>query len=464
MRFVMLFSAGVALAVAFFAGVEAASPATAPTGVCDTSDALELIRLAHDSEDKKAVREILLSRLSTCDTLIKQQLQKHPLPNKPPTPMPWSDAPPPAPASKPTACTPKSGNDLTPKSDNDLRLYGDLVVCSAYWKNMSASPSSTPAPPTFLAAQPTFYVFATGTVDPTTNAMLIRSVVRRLVEELADKKPEKKAEVKATPPEVWTVLGRNDWSSISSYATQCQNDPSTRGAIVIEGDYPIAYTNNYLLLVNTGEQVQSNVELLGCDSLNNGTSVPPQTVFADTDLGGKSSTGGLPLGVWGGLAVLATNDNQTTTSAVTTPLPSPIPIKPVPKTVTTVTTTTSNVTPALAANALATSLGTITTPSSNAPWLLSNAAWQLSDYLFVALNQNCTQTSNIDLATMRKLSTPPSGSEVTVQIKQNLDHYRALFGFGAACNQFNDFAKVSDSTLNPLPAIQPPPSGELQNH
>lgn len=462
MRSVLLFLTAIGIAVFFLTAVKAVSFETAPTGVCDSSDALELIRLAHGSADKSAVREVLTDRVRTCAALIKQQLQKHPLPNKPPTPMPWSDAPPPpAPAPTPSACDPQSGNDLT--------LYGDLVVCSSYWKNLSASPSSTPAPPAFLTAQPTFYVFATGTVDPTTNAMLIRSVVRRLLEAQANEKLEPSNEVKGlpkgVPSEVWTVLGRNDWTSTTSYATQCQNDPNTRGAIVIEGDYPVAYTNNYLLLVNTGEQVQSNVELLGCDALNNGTSMPPQTIFAATDLGGKSSTGGLPLGVWGGLAVLASNNGQTTTSAVTTPVPSPIPVKPVAKTVTTVTTTTSNVTPALAANALATSLGPITTPSSNSPWLLSNAAWQLSDYLFLALNLSCTQSSKTDFANpkMRDRNSPPSGSEVTPTIKGDTDHYRALFALGAACNQFNDFVKVPDSTLNGPPALAPPPSGVLPN-
>jgi hypothetical protein len=187
------------------------------------------------------------------------------------------------------------------------------------------------------------------------------------------------------------------------------------------------------------------------------------TLFSATDVGAKSSTGGLPLGVWGSLAVLLSNNGQTTSTTVSAPPPPSNPLKP--NATTTVTTTSSNVTPALAVNALATSLGTVTTPTANTPWLLSNAAWRLADSALEILHLNCDQTGLdkddkhqkyapwyvqiSDLQALENLgySDYPRGDEVK-PYKGNIARARAVYTFGAICEQFGNFPQTPDTTLD----------------
>lgn len=339
------------------AALKRSQVANAPA-VCDASDALALIRVIEAQHQRSKAVKFLRWRIAECQRQIKgAQATPNPMP-------PWYT---PAPSPKePWYCV------KLDSSADEFTLYADLVDCVAYLKLVATPAPPSPAP--ILASQPTFYVFSTGTTDQASNAFLVRSVVDRLIT----------SQNKTPLAQLWLVVGRTDWTSPSSFTTQCQGDPNTEGALLIEDDYPTNYSNNWLLWVHTGARLDANFELLGCDMLSRNGSTSPLSVWFgrganESTFNEESTTGGAPLAVWGALAVVFSQGKTTVNTSTTGGT----------------TTTVNNLTPAFAATTLASALGSTTVPSANASWLLSNAAWRVTGDLFSSLRQQCSSiTSN----------------------------------------------------------------------
>jgi|HubBroStandDraft_4_1064222.scaffolds.fasta_scaffold21192_3 hypothetical protein len=441
----------------------AAAPSTQPTtdqavigyGTCDYSDMLSVLRVARSQKPPMAIAPILMARIARCHKLIGDFLALNPL--SAPPPAPWSTGPvPPPPQLEPGYCKPPKQDEAKPSKQDEATLYGELVDCVTYWKAISGTSSgATPAPPAFATARKTFYVFATGAVDPTTNALLVKSVIDRLIRAQTQTTAAPSPTPTPMSSEHWSISGRTDWSAISSFTAQCQGDPNTQGALVIEADFPVAYSNHYVLWVNTGEQVYANFQILSCDAMNYGTLSPPLSIWSAANVDGKSSTGGVPLGLLAGLAVILASNHTITTTTTTTPAPSS------GGPAITTTSTTNNLTPAFIGTALSGALGPITTPTANPGWLIGKSAFGVSDNLMGILRQYCRDDSlNPAYSYFHRMTTwhadhpklqypylsDGDKNDAGLVTSPDRDVYRAALSMVTYCAQFNKFQTPAPSS------------------
>ncbi|HET9392218.1 MAG TPA: hypothetical protein VFO29_01660 [Candidatus Rubrimentiphilum sp.] len=384
-------------------GSAVAAPIT--TATCDNADALQILKLLPARGQQPMGDDILRSRITACRKKISKTLSDLPTP---PPDDPWFATP-----SPNESCTSQEGI-------NEAQLYSILTDCVAYLKELSG-PSASPLP--FLARRPTFYVFSTGIVDQTTNAMIVRSIVDRLSKTLA--LPSKADD--------WEVIGRGDWTSVASFDSQCQLDPQTQGAIVVEADYPQPYSNSFLILVNNGTRIDANVEVLGCGPEDHNSSASPLNLWSAKDVDGRGRQLVAPLNILASTVALFAQSRSTNTTTTLQTGPTPISSAAPGTTIQTTTTSTqANLSPLLIASTVAGSLSSQTVPSSNPSGQLSEAAWELTNRLMTQLSGGCGDAVVVEIQRVIQTGTytkDPYGA----------DFYRGAYQFGRYCKRFNGF-------------------------
>src|SRR5450631_1097344 len=109
------------------------------------------------------------------------------------------------------------------------------------------------------------------------------------------------------------VSGRPDWTSLDSFATQCQLDPNTRGALVLETSIAETYRNNYFLIVANFTTASAAIEILGCGSEDHTPAASPLSLVSRNDVTGKAHQDAWTFGIFTTLATLfAANSSKTT--------------------------------------------------------------------------------------------------------------------------------------------------------
>ncbi|MDQ2908679.1 MAG: hypothetical protein M3R44_04930 [Candidatus Eremiobacteraeota bacterium] len=270
-------------------------------GICDSSGALDVLGDLgdRDAERKRNQIALLQGRIIDCSRKIDEALSR--LPAASPTPYWVSNAAPPAAVPTPTpVCLAPPAATLT---SNRFALYERLERCAAYWTYLSTSPTPEPTatPLPSVASRPTFYVFATGAADPTAATVLIRSVVERL------------SQARRKAGSDLTVAGRADWTTPDAFASQCQLDANTRGALVIETSLPETYRHNYLLLVANFTSVSAAVEVLGCGPEDHNPAVSPLSLYSREAVTGKAHEDALALGIFAAIVPFLLADKSQTT-------------------------------------------------------------------------------------------------------------------------------------------------------
>jgi len=291
-----------------------ASPAAQPAetgaivpygGICDTSDVLTLVGDLTDDDNKRDNLAILQGRIIDCSRRIAAALAQLPSPS--PTPYWVGPGTAPVPAVTPhTVCV--SPPPAATPATSPFALYETLTQCFGYLTYLHALPTPAPAdsPLSSIASQPTFYVFATGAVDPTTAAVMIRSVVGKLT----------LARAKSTDAAPLAIAGRAGWTDRVSFADQCKYDPNTRGALVIETSIPETSRRNYLLLIANITNVSAAVEMLGCGEDDHTSAGLPLSLWSANDLTGKAHETALTTGILSQIATLFLTDRSSTTVSI----------------------------------------------------------------------------------------------------------------------------------------------------
>jgi hypothetical protein len=277
-------------------------------GLCDAAGVLDVLGDLADPNPVKRRDQIALlqGRLVDCARRIGDA-RSHP-PASTPTPYWIASFPPPTPAAPARTPSPVC-IDPPPATtaSNRFALYENLQRCVSQWAMLSAVPSPEPAASTLpsVAAAPTFYVFAVGAADATTASMLIRAAAARLAGA---------ANRSGTAPSPRIVVsGRADWTSLDSFAAQCQLDPNTRGALVVETSLPETYRNNFFLIVANFTTVSAAVDMLGCGSEDHTPASSPLSLISRQDVTGKAHQDAWTLGIFTTLATLfAANTSKTT--------------------------------------------------------------------------------------------------------------------------------------------------------
>jgi hypothetical protein len=187
---------------------------------------------------------------------------------------------------------------------NRVAMYETLASCFAYLSALREVPTPAPieSPLPSIASRPTFYVFATGAVDPAAAAVLIRSVVEKLAA----------VQSKALAAEPLTIAPRADWTDPASFAAQCEFDPNTRGALVVETSIPETERRNYFLITANITNVWASVEMLGCSDDDHMPQSSPLSLFAANGLTGKAHETALTTGILESLAGYFITDRSST--------------------------------------------------------------------------------------------------------------------------------------------------------
>ena len=279
------------------AGATPAPTITPIPGICDTDSMLDVFGDLDGKKKKRTELAMVEGRLLECSRQINAMLPYVPSP----TPSPYWIPPVPPPAVAPVqspnpACV--SPPPVTAASDPHA-LYEMLGLCVAYIAYLGnlPSPAPTSSPPPHLASHPTYYVFATGAADPIVAAVLIRSTVQYLTKAMraVAAKPQALQDEDAMY-DTW-IAGRADWTSIDSFTSQCQLDPNTRGALIIQTSIPEAYRFNYLLLVAQFERLSASVEMLGCGDTDHDPSISPISLWMQQNIDAKAHQTAYTLGI-----------------------------------------------------------------------------------------------------------------------------------------------------------------------
>ncbi len=387
-------------------------------GICDATGVLDVLGDLSDADAGKKRNQIALmqGRIIDCSHKIVASRLNAPAPS--PTPYWASAVPPPAATSQPSReCT--NPPPATTQS-NRFALFEILQRCSAYWTAVTsaASPSPGQTPPPSVASRPTFYVFATGAVDPTTATVLIRSMVARLSS--AEQRAAPGAGTDALPGVV--VAGRADWTTTESFTSQCQLDPNTRGALVIRTSMPEIYRDNYLLLVANFTQVSATVDVLGCGAEDHNDASSPLGLYSQDAISGKSHQDTITLGIFSSIAAfLATNKSKTT---VTTGNGSTTVVK------------SDSTAPAFSGNVLGYFEGdNLSVPAQNASVQLNVAGRRFSENAMARLSNLCGRP---EIRRLAQQGDPRSVPQPPVEHRTLL--YKAAFEYLDDCALFDSFA------------------------
>lgn len=396
-------------------------PITPMLGLCDTSNVLDVLGDLSDADASKKRNQIALlqGRIIDCSRKITESLA--PAPVAAPTPYWISVAPAPVATHAPAAvCIDPPGATT---ASNRIALYEILQRCAAYWTALSATATPAPGatPLASIASRPTFYVFATGAVDPPTATVLIRSLVGRLIRAQRRSHPlPSPAGDDETGADV-VVAGRADWTTPDSFASQCQLDPNTRGAVVIESSIPETYRHNYFLLAANFTTVSAAVDVLGCGAQDHNPAASPLSLHREEALSGKAHQDALTLGLFTTIAtLLAVSDSKTT---VTTGGGS-----------TTVTKTDANA-PVFTGSVLGYFENqNLTLPAQNANVALSVAGERFADGTMARLRNVCKRP---EIARLAAEANPDNNPPPPLKYR-TLAH-RAAFEYISDCNLFANF-------------------------
>jgi hypothetical protein len=341
-----------------------------------------------------------------------------------PTPSPrpyWLPAVPvaaPAPTPSPECVQPPDAS----AASNRFALFETLGRCFSYWTYLSTLPTPAPvdSPVPILASSPTFYVFATGAAEPVSAAVLIRAVVARLMQ-------AKQKAVHGRPGDSEVLSGlrvaaRGDWTDAASFAAQCQQDPNTRGALVIETAIPETYRHNYLLLIANFTNVSASLEMLGCGDEDHNPSVPPLSIWSQQALTGGAHQTALTLGILTSVASLLVRTMSTATVTLGGGT-------------TTIKQTTTQP-PVLSGNTLDYFQGQdLNLPAQNASVQLKIAAERFADASMSRLRLFCDAP---EIRSMAAAADPASAPSPPPQYRTLL--YKAAFQYVADCSLFGNFA------------------------
>jgi len=422
----------------------AADAADAPAQ-CDTADLPNLLQHPRLYDQPATTRHdlwvTLSDRLSACAYNIGRQVD----PTATPTPPPWwvkSTPATPVPTSVPPNCLPGAYRE----HDSTLvELYSALEKCASLAKALSPSPSS---PPPITMARKAFYVFSAGTVDATTSALVVREVASRL--ETAERRGlcirtllvDPAACYTSTAPLLPLVVSRPDWSSDTSYLTQCQLDTNTFGALFIKGAVPQTRSLNYVLWNDQQTLVKASVELRDCADDAHNVNASPLALWSstpDSEPHGSSHQGGVSLGIVAGAAGLFAK--STTTQTITaSPLPTTAPAigasTPVPAQNQTATaTTTTPLSAPLLIGTAASALSSQVFPAQNAPVTTQLAAERFAEDVLSRLNDRCNDQALYNAAVLvdptLKAAAPPD--------ERFKSSYKAAWEFAKYCDAFYDF-------------------------
>jgi hypothetical protein len=280
-------------------------------GVCDTASFTTVFSDLTDPRARRAEIAFMQGAILACSREINDAIAHAPAPTPTPYWIPAVAAPAPIPTESPVCLDPPR---VTLATDR-IALYALLARCVAYrtYLNDLPTPEPTESPLSRIASRPTFYVFATGAVDTSAASVLIRAVVERL-------NRARRAAEHVSPPAadedalgtLW-VAGRADWTETSSFAAQCQLDPNTRGALIIQTSIPETSKRNYLLITANFSDVSASVEVLGCGPEDHNPAVSPLSLWSQQTLTGKAHQDTFTLGTLASLTTLLALAPGTTT-------------------------------------------------------------------------------------------------------------------------------------------------------
>ena len=390
-------------------------------GVCDATGVLDVLGDLSDADAAKKRNQIALlqGRIVDCSHKIAAGRLSAVAPS--PTPY-WASAlPAPTATAQPSqACT--NPPPATTES-NRFALFEILQRCSAYWTAVTtaASPAPSQTAPPSIASRPTFYVFATGAVDPTTATVLIRSMVARLTSAENRATAGYAASVGSEMLPGVVLAGRADWTTTESFTSQCQLDPNTRGALVIRTSMPEIYRANYLLLVANFTQVSATVDVLGCGVEDHNDAASPLGLYSQDAIAGRSHQDTITLGIFSSIAAfLATNKSKTT---VTTGNGSTTVVK------------SDSTAPAFSGNVLGYFEGdNLSVPAQNASVQLNVAGRRFSEEAMTRLGNLCRRPEIRRLAEQgdpRTIPAPPLEHRTLL--------YKAAFEYVDDCTLFANF-------------------------
>jgi hypothetical protein len=278
-----------------------------------------------------AASPLIRGRIAACRELIAAYIKT--LPTIPPTPLASArglSTPAPLP-TVPYPCTDAGAKSL----QSPYSLYNDLGYCAAYVKALPTVASPSPTPAGFirlglnsdgLPKTKAIYVMALATDAPTQAQLSMR-----LASHLRDHIKSSGVDENSGKPVNYVLIPEPTWQ-LAQYQQQCQNDPSTEGAVVAITPGSQSAVSNYFFIVNSWTALTSQAMVLDC--------VPTSTTYRNNvayityisnlreNIGSRIS---VPLGTY--LAVIAgvtalhpIHTTTTTTSfAFQTPAPTTSP-------------------------------------------------------------------------------------------------------------------------------------------
>jgi hypothetical protein len=256
-------------------------------GPCDTANIIDLLTDLEAPDNKPDKLSVLQGRINECSSRIAGILAAMPSPTPAPFWVSNVHQPPALPTPPPVCATPPPP---ATSASVPVALYETLSSCVGYLTYLTSVPSPDPSasPLPRVASRPTFYVYAVGAYDAAAASVLIRSVVARLTKSLS-------------PQSDLVVTGRADWTTNDNFAAQCQLDPNTRDALVIQNVIPQTSTLNYLLVTSAQTRVSASIEMLGCSSEDHNPGSSPLSLLSENDIGGKAHQTALTIGIFASL-------------------------------------------------------------------------------------------------------------------------------------------------------------------
>ena len=393
------------------AAAKPAAGAVSPIpGICDTANVTDVFSDLTDESTKAQQLALLQGRIVECSHKIADALAH--LPSPTPTPYWVTSAPltPPLQTPAPDCVQPPPAT----MASNSIAMFETLGLCSAYLAYVTALPTPAPvdSPLSSLASRPTFYVFATGAVDPLAASVLIRTVTDRLI------KTHRHA-----APDNMRIVARADWTDEASFAAQCQLDPNTRGALIIQTSIPLNYRFNYILVIANFTDVSASVEMLGCGDEDHHTAASPLSLFSEQAITAKAHETAYTLGFLSALAPFLFPTKAVTTVAGI-------------GTGSTTVTNTQSATPYFSGNLLASfQAENLNFPAQNPSVQLTVASERFADSTMQRLHAFCSQP---DIRTMATAADPKNVP--LPPLEHRTASYKAAYEYVTQCDRFAEFA------------------------
>jgi hypothetical protein len=321
-------------------------------------------------------------------------------------------------------------------------LSAILAQCVGYLTVAKALPTATPSPTPlpYIASHPTFYVFATGAMAADwTSYTLIRSSVERLTVNYLEQFKRTPSPGTLEPPTDLQIIARPDWTTLSSFASQCQLDPMTRGALVLEGPIPQTVTNAWLLFTNTHQYVSAGAELFGCSPFDHDPSVSPLSLAYQSNVSGYDTETTFPFGILASIGSLFAQNKTTTSTVTTASVPKSVTHPTAAPTTVTTTTTNTNLNWPLVLGTAASTLATQNIPAINPNAQLNAASFDLIDKLLSKLLYRACEDPMI----LKAAAAAGDPAHPTPVPQNRAVAYRAAYEFiYLNCDTFDNFSNV----------------------